>query len=417
MTASAEAGPLDSETDSPLGARWREQALGEQRAALPRGEVVVSCSAPLGSGGLGRHLSEIAAALDDVSERPATVIGGDRPARGSARAAAGNGRDGRVLDSTRPSLAGAIAALPGPIPPGWRTWAHMREFDTRTARCLPRAEHLIAFNGQALQQMRVARKGGCESIALVSANSHMRQVQRQHAQARGRYPLEGSWTAHMLRRNLAEYALADRVYYATEYIRDSFLQRGFPAERLVRFPLTPDPRYAPATQVPTVQEPAGASARTGESATVSSERASGRFEIVYVGSLAVHKGVPLLVDAVRRLPHADIRLRLIGGWGTRGMRRFVQAACAADGRIAVTPGDPLPHLRAAALCVHPAYEDGFGYAPAEALACGVPVLVSDDTGMKELIDSPRRGLTLPTGDLDALAQAIEAAYRGELFAG
>ena len=159
------------------------------------------------------------------------------------------------------------------------------------------------------------------------------------------------------------------------------------------FPLTPDPRYALAGP----REPADA------------------FEIVYVGSLAVHKGVPLLIDAVRRLPHLDLRLRLVGGWGTPGMRRFVQSACAGDRRISVCPGDPLPHLRGARLCVHPAYEDGFAYAPAEALAAGVPVIVSEDTGMKELIEPGRDGVIVPTGDLDALTQAIEAAYRGELL--
>src|SRR6185312_11220263 len=108
-------------------------------------------------------------------------------------------------------------------------------------------------------------------------------------------------------------------------------------------------------------------------------------------------------------------LRLIGGWGTPGMRRFVQRALAADARISVCPGDPLPHLRAASLCVHPAYEDGFGYAPAEAQAAGVPVIVSEDTGMKELIAVGRDGLIVPTGDLDALTEAIEQAYRGTAF--
>ncbi len=66
--------------------------------------------------------------------------------------------------------------------------------------------------------------------------------------------------------------------------------------------------------------------------------------------------------------------------------------------------------------MHPAYEDGFAYAPAEALAAGVPVLVSEDTGMKDLIERGRDGEVLPTGDLDALTEAIDAAYRGELLA-
>ena len=123
------------------------------------------------------------------------------------------------------------------------------------------------------------------------------------------------------------------------------------------------------------------------------------------------------MDAVRRLAHLDLRLRLVGGWGTPGMRRFIQSACAGDRRIVLCPGDPLPHLRSATLCVHPAYEDGFAYAPAEALAAGVPVIASEDTGMKELIESGRTGLILATGDLGALTDAIEAAYRREVLVG
>ena len=96
------------------------------------------------------------------------------------------------------------------------------------------------------------------------------------------------------------------------------------------------------------------------------------------------------------------------------MHRFLTRARARDPRIEVLPGDPLPVLRAARLYVHPSYTDGFGYAPAEALACGLPVLVSEDTGMKELVGSARDGLVLPTGDLDALTEAIDCAYRGEL---
>jgi glycosyltransferase involved in cell wall biosynthesis len=227
----------------------------------------------------------------------------------------------------------------------------------------------------------------------MAANSHMSQVIRLHAAARRRHPIERPYSERLLARNLRDYERADRIYYATDYIRRSFLEQGIAEERLARFPLIPDPRYAPRERPP----------------------ASGRFEVVYVGALTVAKGVALLIDAVRRLPQEDLRLTLVGGWGTPGMRRFVEQARALDPRIEVRPGDPLGHLRAASVFVHASYEDGFAYAPAEALAVGVPVLVSEDTGMKELIDRPERGRVLPTGDLDALTEAIAAAYRGELF--
>jgi glycosyltransferase involved in cell wall biosynthesis len=376
-------------------ARWREAMAAQQDAVVPAGTATVTCSAAPGNGGLGRHLQEIVAALERGGRESFCLCGGDRvPGAGrtpTAPAALGP----RPHSSIQARAAGAVSRLGLPLSPGLRTLAHAVAFDGRAAPRLPRAEHLIAFNGQALAQLRSARGAGYRSVTLVSANSHMRRVVRQHERARRRYPLEGSWTRWLLPRNLQEYSEADRVYVASRYIRESFLEEGFPDELMADFPLTPHPRF----------DRAGARER------------SERFEILYSGSLAVHKGVPLLIDAFRRLPHTDMRLTLLGGWGTRGMRRFVEEACARDPRITAGPGDPLERLRTAALCVHPAYEDGFAYAPAEALACGVPVIVSEDTGMKDLIASSDAGLVLPTGDLDALTEAIDAAYRSELFGG
>ncbi len=377
----------DSPPNSALGPRWREAAARAQSAALAPGATVVSCSAPLGCGGLGRHLQELVDALAREQQPTACICATSRAS--ASRAARRLPRHKLGI----PYLTRTLRTLPIPTSVGVRARAAMVEFDAYAAERLPGAEHLIAFNGQALTQFGAARRAGYFSVSLVSANSHLRRVARQHALARSHYPLEGSWTTRLIERNRAEYEQADRIYVASRYILESFLEEGIPEERLSRFPLTPDPRYG----LDQARSP------------------SDRFEIVYVGSLAVHKGVPLLIDAVRRLPDLDIGLRLVGGWGTPGMRRFVQSACAGDRRISVCPGDPLPHLRAARLCVHPAYEDGFAYAPAEALAAGVPVVVSEDTGMKELIDSDGDGVILPTGDLDALTQTIEAAYRGEIL--
>lgn len=376
MTASTE-----SDTGALLEPGWREQRERAQVAALPRGRVRVSCSAPLGSGGLGRHLQEIVAALD----------------RGGAQAVRPGGFD-----------AGRVAGTLGPLvrrSPAWRSWLENAAFDAAAARWTEQADHLIAFNGEALRQLRAARRAGIESASLMSATSHMRQVVRMHALAHSRHPLERSWATRLLARSAAEYARADKIYVSSPHAWGSFVDEGVPESKLALFPLTPAPRFVP--------DPAVAAAR-GAPPTPGVPRV-GTFTIAYVGSLSVAKGVPLLVEAVHRLPYADVRLALIGGWGTRGMRRFLEGAQAADARIAISPGDPLAHLRGAALCVHPSYEDGFGYAPVEALACGVPAIVSENTGMKHLIDPGRNGLVLPTGDLEQLTEAIDASYRGEIL--
>lgn len=270
-----------------------------------------------------------------------------------------------------------------------------RQFDAYAAGAMPAADHLIAFNGTALAQIRAARRARGMSTALVSATSHFRLLARQHALARRQYPLEESWAKRLLERNLSEYSEVDRIYVSSDYTRDSFIAEGVGEELLTRLVLTPDPRFQPGGR----------------------DAASSTFDIVFCGSLSVVKGVPLLIDAVRALPYADLRLVLVGGWTSRGMRRFVQRACAQDSRIWAGHGDPLPRLRGARLYVHPTYNDGFGYAPAEALACGVPVIVTEDTGMKDLIEPGRNGAIVATGDLGALTQAVEAAYRGELCTG
>ncbi len=339
---------------------------------MPAGRVVVSCPTTPGAGGLGRHFDELLGALTRVGDTPIALTEAD-PKRSIERA----------LARTLPPL--------GRISPAARMWAASAVFDAAAARRLPRAEHLIAFNGTALNQLEGAGELGYGSRALVSANSHFAHLLRRHEQAYRQYPIERPWATRLLARNLREYELAEQIQVSSRYVWDSFLEQGVPESRLVRFPLTPDRRFVPA-------------AAAAKSAS---------FDIVYVGSLTVHKGVPLLIDAFRRLPFSDMRLILVGGWGTRGMRRFIERACLEDSRISARPGDPLARLQSARLCVHPAYEDGFAYAPAEALACGVPVIVSEDTGMKELIEDPARGLVVPTGDLSVLTEAIESAYRAE----
>ena len=356
-----------------------------QERALPSGRVVVSCPAPYGVGGLGRHLQEIVEALERGGSQPTCLCE-------SGGTATSPGRRGIGM----PELTRALRPLVR-LSPAWRMWVGSVGFDAVNAREMARADHLIAFNGTALAQFRAAAQVGTQGISLMSANSHMRHVLRQHERAHRQYPVERPWATHLLRRNLAEYQLAQRIYVSSDYVRESFIAEGFPEERLVSFPLTPDRRYEP-------REAHGAA-----------RAASSTFDIVYSGSLVVHKGVPLLVDAFRRLDHADARLVLVGGWKTAGMRRFLERARSQDPRISISPGDPLTRLREARLCVHAAYEDGFAYAPAEAMACGVPVIVSEDTGMKELLGPSRNGIVLPTGDRDALTATIDAAYRGEVL--
>jgi glycosyltransferase involved in cell wall biosynthesis len=237
--------------------------------------------------------------------------------------------------------------------PSVRTWKESVLFDRDAATRLPACEHFMGFNGTSLAQLLAARRGGARSVSLIAANPHFSELSRQHARAFSQYPVDRSYAGRLVARNLREYALADVIYVASSYVWDTFVREGTPEERLRLFPLTPAPRFVP-----------GPAAEPHDT-----------FNVVFVGALTADKGVPLLVDAFGRLTHPDMRLVLVGGWKTNAMKRYLQRARAADPRIELHVGDPLPHLHAAGVYAHPAYAEGFGYAAAEALACGVPLLV------------------------------------------
>src|SRR5262249_12415701 len=112
------------------------------------------------------------------------------------------------------------------------------------------------------------------------------------------------------------------------------------------------------------------------------------------------------LEAFHQLADPQAELVLVGGSGSRGMRRHLDACRRRDPRIRVCPGDPLPHLWRADVLVHPSYQDGFGYSPMEALACGVPVVVTDQTGMKEHAREAFNGSVVPAGDIAALAERL-----------
>ncbi len=160
------------ERPAALEEAWFGARREEQQRALPGGEVLLSCSAAPGAGGLGRHSDEIALALEQGAHpRSRRLQGGGSRSRGHSP---------RGL---RPLVRRS---------PPWRAWADCVAYDRYAARRLGTGEHLIAFNGEAGAQFQAARRAGFRSVSLMAANSHMENVIARHAQARLRHPIEHS---------------------------------------------------------------------------------------------------------------------------------------------------------------------------------------------------------------------------------
>jgi glycosyltransferase involved in cell wall biosynthesis len=331
-----------------------------------------ACRAAYGGGGLGQHLAEL---VEDA--RRSGML-----ARYYTTAAKPDDPAGHPVDE--PIAPFLSKWTPVRFSPGRSSAVGFLLFDRAVAGLIEPSDTHVGFSLQSLKTFRAARARGCRSLELISPTCHVDYVRSQYEKAFRRYPIERSWLDNgQQRRAKLEYELADRIVIASDYVRNSFLEAGYPEEKLTRFDLSPLPRFMP-----------------------NGRPDDGVFRVVYVGALSVAKGVPLLVEAFEQFESPQAELWLVGGYGTRGMRRWLEARCAGDPRIRIAPGDPLPYLQDADLYVHPSYQDGSPYAPLEALACGVPVVVTEDTGTKELIRDGMNGRVVPTGSAHAILVAL-----------
>ncbi len=111
------------------------------------------------------------------------------------------------------------------------------------------------------------------------------------------------------------------------------------------------------------------------------------------------KGLPLMLQVMQQLQRQPIQLAIAG----------TPQHNLPDNVVSLGFHTNMKKLYwAADLLVHPAVYEPFGQAVAEALACGCPVLVSDKTGAKEILNT-LLGLVVPHLQPELWAKAIEKA--------
>jgi glycosyltransferase involved in cell wall biosynthesis len=128
--------------------------------------------------------------------------------------------------------------------------------------------------------------------------------------------------------------------------------------------------------------------------------------LLYVGHLTERKGVPHLLEAMRRLPDTELWIA-----GDGPLRPEVEAAAARGLRVTLHGHlDPAGlaglYARAAAL-VLPSLNDVWGLVVNEAVATGTPVVTTDQVAAAdELVEHDVTGYVVPAADSDALADAL-----------
>ncbi len=134
--------------------------------------------------------------------------------------------------------------------------------------------------------------------------------------------------------------------------------------------------------------------------------------VLFLGKLTPRKRLDVLCAAMPLLSSQAARLVIAGN--DMGAGPSARAAVRRHGLGARTTftgllegGDRLEALAAADVVVYPSADEIFGLVPLEALLCGTPVVVADDSGCGEIVATLDGGQVTPLGDPAALAQAVD----------
>lgn len=141
------------------------------------------------------------------------------------------------------------------------------------------------------------------------------------------------------------------------------------------------------------------------------------FTALFVGQKVARKGLRMLLRAWSELSPAGALLILAGGH-VRNASEFEDFHGIYQ-EVPRTSLQDLIHLyQSADLFVLPSLAEGFGHVYLEALACGTPVLCTENTGAADIISHGEDGWILPAGDRAALRDRLAWCihHRAELRA-
>lgn len=145
-------------------------------------------------------------------------------------------------------------------------------------------------------------------------------------------------------------------------------------------------------------------------------RKEGVFTFIFVGRMLRDKGINELVEAFTQLynKYINVRLVLVGRYETALDPLKQETIDRIDTLPAIETvgpkyGDDLLACYAASDCfVMPSYREGFPNTVLEAGAMGLPSIVTDINGSREIIENGRNGMIIPSKDVKALYNAMES---------
>jgi glycosyltransferase involved in cell wall biosynthesis len=250
-----------------------------------------------------------------------------------------------------------------------------------------RASGFYGIAGECLEQLQAARAQGLwTAVEQIIAPRDV--VDRLIAGEAARFPdwangqVGDPYAAAFALRERAEWAAADLVVCPSEFVRDSVAAVGGPAEKCVLVPYGIDiSRFA-----------------------VPERRRGDRLRVLTVGAVGLRKGSPYVVAAAREML-GEAQFRMVGAIGA-GLAGSLLWSPNLELCGAVPRAEMAAHFAWADVFLLPSACEGSATVTYEALAAGLPVIATPNTG--SVVEDGVSGFVVPLGATQPIITALRA---------
>ncbi len=266
-------------------------------------------------------------------------------------------------------------------------WMATESFDRWVARSLRPCDVFHFLSSLGMRSQRVAHSVGAVTICD-RGSTHVLHQDFILAEEFERWGIEyRPFDRRIVERELVEYEEADAIFVPSSFVFKTFVDRGIAPAKLVKIPYGVDTRmFRPATKEDDV------------------------FRVIYVGIMNLRKGIPYLLEAIAPLKLPRFELWLVGPVSDDA-RPFLSRYEGCYRMVGyVSRHELYRYYSQASVFVLASVEEGLATVIAQAMACGIPVIATANTGAEDLITNGVEGFIVPVRDVESIRERVLYLY-------
>ena len=256
-----------------------------------------------------------------------------------------------------------------------------------SSKYLKECDIFIGWSGSSLETLIEAKKQNKVTILERGSSHYNYQMKILHETNKNFIPNYNSW-----QRELLEYQLADYISIPSSFVKRTFIENGIPEKKLLVNAYGVD-----LTEFKQIK------------------KKDNIFRIIFCGSMSIQKGSHLLLQAFHELNLSNCELLHLGSVQNE-MKEYLEKYKTSN--VILKGHQPQNKLfefySQGSVFVIPSLQEGMAMVQLQAMACGLPLICSTNTGGDDLITKDgEEGFVIPIKNVEAIKEKILYLYNNQ----